>query len=118
VKVHGIWRIKTLHWYQDFLVPYQGGWQVNPDDNGGIWASNVLAPDGPTSVPYQTWPNTFLPPFHFPNPVLGASPVDYSTVIPEPMERPSLRALAKRTAILEHEAQLIQDEQDSVWLSL
>ena len=34
VKDDGVWKIKTLHWYQALLVPYAGGWQTNPDPTG------------------------------------------------------------------------------------
>jgi hypothetical protein len=40
--------------------------------------SEEFPPDEPTSVEYETWPSTFLPPFHFPNPV--------ATYVPEVVE--------------------------------
>ena len=55
------------------VVPYEGGWQVNEDVNGGKWVSGTLPPDRPPSVEYETWPGTYLPPFHFPNPVIGTA---------------------------------------------
>jgi hypothetical protein len=69
VKDGGVWKIKTLHWYQALLVPYEGGWQTNPDPTGGRYVSATLAPDRPPSVEYKTWPDTYVPPFSFPNPV-------------------------------------------------
>lgn len=110
VKVGGTWRIKALHWYQDFVVPYQGGWLSNADANNCIWASNVMQPDAPTTVPYQPWPNTMLPPFHFTNPVAGVKAVDYNAIVPPETKKTTLPALAKRTAALEHKTGLIQDE--------
>jgi hypothetical protein len=71
VKDNGIWKIDQLHWYQTVVVPYEDGWQFNDDLNGGIWVSDRLPPDRPPSVRYDTWPATYLPPFHFPNPVTG-----------------------------------------------
>jgi hypothetical protein len=68
VKQNGLWKIKTLHWYQSLFVPYAGGWQTNPDPTMGKLASRVT-PDRPPSVDYKTWPETYLPPFSFPNPV-------------------------------------------------
>jgi SnoaL-like protein len=68
VKQNGVWKIKTLHWYQALFVPYAGGWQTNPDPTMGTLASGVT-PDRPPSVDYKTWPETYLPPFSFPNPV-------------------------------------------------
>jgi hypothetical protein len=69
VKDDGVWKIKTLHWYQALLVPYAGGWQTNPDPTQGKHVSATLPPDRPPSVAYQTWPETYVPPFSFPNPV-------------------------------------------------
>lgn len=69
VKESGVWKIKTLHWYQALFVPYEGGWQTNPDPTGGKFVSATLPPDRPPSVEYKTWPDTYVPPFSFPNPV-------------------------------------------------
>ena len=111
VKEDGVWKLKSVHWYQSMVVPYEGGWQVNPDVNGGKWVSDALPPDRPPTVEYETWPGTYLPPFHFPNPVLGAVPVDvgafadlsrYAAAGPE--------TLARETARLAHEVQLLEDK--------
>jgi len=69
VKDDGVWKIKSLHWYQALYVPYEGGWQTKRDPTGGKYISNTLPPDRPPSVEYKTWPDTYLPPFSFPNPV-------------------------------------------------
>jgi hypothetical protein len=69
VKEAGVWKIKTLHWYQALYVPYEGGWQTNPDPTGAKFVSATLPPDRPPSVEYKTWPDTYVPPFSFPNPV-------------------------------------------------
>jgi hypothetical protein len=69
VKDGGVWKIKTLHWYQALHVPYEGGWQTNPDPTLAKFVSGTLPPDRPPSVEYKTWPDTYVPPFSFPNPV-------------------------------------------------
>jgi outer membrane murein-binding lipoprotein Lpp len=69
VKDGGVWKIKTLHWYQALYVPYEGGWQTNPDPTGAKFVSATLPPDRPPTVEYKTWPETYVPPFSFPNPV-------------------------------------------------
>jgi len=69
VKEAGVWKIKALHWYQALYVPYAGGWQTNPDPTQGTLVSDALPPDRPPSVDYKTWPETYIPPFSFPNPV-------------------------------------------------
>jgi hypothetical protein len=71
VKEDGVWKISKLHWFQTFMVPYEGGWAHNVDVNGGKHASERLPPDEPPSVDYDPWPATFLPPYHFDNPVTG-----------------------------------------------
>ena len=69
VKDGGVWKIKTLHWYQALHVPYDGGWQTNADPTGAKYVSASLPPDRPSTVEYKTWPDTYVPPFSFPNPV-------------------------------------------------
>lgn len=69
VKEDGVWRISKLRWFQTILVPYEGGWAKHEDVNKGIWVSDTLPPDAPPTAPYGYWPETFLPPFSFANPV-------------------------------------------------
>jgi hypothetical protein len=71
VKQNGVWKIKALHWYQTYIVPYEGGWAHNKDVNGGIAVSRQLPPDRPPSEKYETWPSVYIPPFHYKNPVTG-----------------------------------------------
>jgi hypothetical protein len=73
VKQDGVWKIKKLHWYQTFLVPYSGGWAKNKDVNGAIYVSKELPPDSPPSKKYDTWPGIYMPPFHFKNPGSGGA---------------------------------------------
>lgn len=69
VKDGGVWKIQTLHWYQALHVPYEGGWQTKADPTGAKYVSATLPPDRPPTVEYKTWPDTYVPPFSFPNPV-------------------------------------------------
>lgn len=69
VKEGGVWKISKLRWFQTILVPYEGGWAKHEDVNHGIWVSDTLPPDSPPTAPYGYWPETFLPPFSFQNPV-------------------------------------------------
>jgi hypothetical protein len=71
VKQDGVWKIKTLHWYQTYMVPYAGGWAHNKDLNGGIFVSKQLPPDKPPTERYPTWPGVYIPAFHYKNPVTG-----------------------------------------------
>jgi hypothetical protein len=69
VKEDGIWKFSKLRWYQSVLVPYEGGWGRHEDVNKGIWVSDKLPPDAPSTSDDGSWPTTFMPPFSFPNPV-------------------------------------------------
>lgn len=69
VKENGVWKISKLRWFQTILVPYEGGWAKHEDVSKGIWVSDKLPPDAPPTAPYGYWPETFLPPFSFANPV-------------------------------------------------
>jgi hypothetical protein len=110
VKENGVWKISKLHWFQTMLVSFEGGWHQNVDYNGAHWVSD-LPPDEPTSFEYDAWPGTFLPPFHFDNPVLDARPVDYAEFAP-PLAHPDsdLTALAREVGVLAQETGLIEDE--------
>ncbi len=65
VKREGVRQIKSLHWFQTLVVPYDGGWARHDDANGGKYVSAQLPPDAPPSVDYRPWPGAFTPPFHF-----------------------------------------------------
>jgi hypothetical protein len=109
VKDHGVWKIRSLHWYQTLMVPYQGGWAQNPDLNGGKYVSDKLPPDRPPTLQYRTWPGGFLPPFHFDE---AAS----ATAAPAPAAAAatdaSRHALARRIAVLRQQLQLLRDQDD------
>lgn len=110
VKVDGVWRLDKVHWFQSVVVPYETGWQTAEDLNGGIWASEELPPDRPPSVEYETWPGTYLPPFHFPNPVLGAVAVDLGAYAPATHQGAPLPELATAAAELARSIALLEDE--------
>jgi outer membrane murein-binding lipoprotein Lpp len=72
IKESGVWKIKKLHWYRTFVVPYEGGWGKNADvgtDKDPILKS--LPPDQPSTETYGLWPNVYIPAYHYNNPVTG-----------------------------------------------
>jgi hypothetical protein len=84
VKLDGIWRIKSDHVVNTYFAPYDLGWKDLPArDAPGITASNP--PDAPPTVHFEMYPRSFLPPFHYVNPVTG-KPVAPTTpaAIPSP----------------------------------
>ena len=75
IKQDGIWKIRSLHWFQTLFVPYDGGWTKHPDSNGGHFVPAGLRPDAPTSIAYKSWPGAFTPPFHFRSQYPGFKPL-------------------------------------------
>lgn len=69
VKQDGIWRISKLHSFITFYVEYEKGW------NKGAVALpkhlETLAPDADSTVKYGAYPEVFIPPYHYTNPVTG-----------------------------------------------
>ncbi len=94
VKQNGIWKISKLHWFQTFMVPYEGGWTKNTDSTGGIYVSKRLPPDRPPSARYEVWPGVYTPPFHYKNPPPASS--DRSTETD-----PALATLERRIGLLQ-----------------
>jgi len=123
VKDDGVWKIKAVHWYQALYVPYEGGWQTKPDPTGAKFVSSTLPPDRPPSVEYKTWPDTYVPPFSFPNPVgkyMAAEEAAAARTSPsestlgsatnlEFAEPESIDALAARAAALERDIARLED---------
>ena len=69
----GIWRIKALHLYVNFVAPYEKGWARLKGGEGLVRSQTSVdfPPDLPPTVSYKPFPNTFVPPFQAPNPVTG-----------------------------------------------
>lgn len=111
VKEDGTWKLSRVFWHQAVVVPYEGGWQVHRDMTEGKWVSAHLPSDKPPTIEYETWPGTFLPPFHFANPVLGAVDVDRGAAADvESIAGLSHDELAAEAARLEHKVTLLEDE--------
>jgi len=69
----GIWRIKSLHLYVNYVAPYEKGWaRLKPGEGLAPSATSVSFPPdrGPTHV-YRPFPEVQIPPFQAPNPVTG-----------------------------------------------
>ena len=113
VEEDGVWKISTLHWFQTMLVDFDGGWHENEDFNGARWVGDALAPDAPTSWPYEPWPGTWLPPFHFENPVLGATAVDLGQFAPPLLpESAGLGEIARAGAEIAQAIALVEAENE------
>jgi hypothetical protein len=81
VKENGVWKIKKDQVFNTYFVPYLVGWKdAQPRPPPGVTASNP--PDAPPTHPFEMYPSAFLPPFHYPNPVTGAT-VSWSPAAPQ-----------------------------------
>jgi SnoaL-like domain len=80
VKINGVWQFRKLHGPFNMYSGYKLGWldstilNTTPE-KWPPW------PDLPPTVLYMTFPNYYIEPFHYPNPVTG-----------KPMPAPSPRA--------------------------
>ncbi len=67
VKEDGVWKIRSLHFFPDFLAPYEGGWaKLKPA--AADWRSETareLPADRPATVTYKPYPERFTPAFHY-----------------------------------------------------
>jgi hypothetical protein len=72
VKQGGVWKLRKLHWYANFVAPYEGGW-LNADKKAidEYALGKGVMPDRPPSESYEPYPGVFVPPFHYKNPVSG-----------------------------------------------
>jgi outer membrane murein-binding lipoprotein Lpp len=69
VKEAGVWKISKLHGYITYYVEYDKGW-----NKGGVPLPQKLGsldPDAPPTAKYGTFPEVFVPPYHYKNPVSG-----------------------------------------------
>ena len=70
VNEGGVWKIKALHLYVNFVAPLQGGWpRMTPAP--ADWRSDTakaFPPDRPPTETYRPFPETQVPPFHYVNP--------------------------------------------------
>jgi hypothetical protein len=69
----GIWRIKSLHLFVNFVASYEKGWARLKPVEGLVQseASKAYPPDRRPTVSYRPFPEVQIPPFQAPNPVTG-----------------------------------------------
>jgi hypothetical protein len=69
VREDGVWKIAKLHFFVTYYVDYDKGWT-----HGGVPLAGPLpemVPDETQTVAYGAFPQVFIPPYHYPNPVTG-----------------------------------------------
>ncbi|HUN27368.1 MAG TPA: nuclear transport factor 2 family protein [Steroidobacteraceae bacterium] len=98
VKEDGIWKFARDHVYTTYFAHYDSGWMSGPRPTAK--ASEKIPPDRPPSVRYESFPEVYIPPFHYPHPVTGAAPGE-----PHPTD-PATAPLERRVVRLEDERAL------------
>ena len=75
VKEDGVWKIKSLRLYVNFVAPYEKGWARLRDGEGLMpsEASKAFPPDRPSTASYPSFPAAQVPPFQARHPVTGRS---------------------------------------------
>jgi len=107
VNEGGLWKISALHYYVTFVGDYEHGWMKAPLALQG--PSKLIPPDRPPSVIYASLPGAYLVPYHYPNPVTGATPSIEGHADADVLPA-ALRPLAVRANALAHAAELLKDE--------
>lgn len=69
VKEDGVWKMSKLHGPFNMYCSYKIGW-VDETTINNRPLPRVL-PDMPSTVNYLTYPNYYVEPYHYPNPVTG-----------------------------------------------
>jgi hypothetical protein len=70
VKEDGVWKYKTDHAYNTWVINYDGGWAKQT--RGTLPGPNkTVPPDEPPSLVFEAFPKTFDLPWSYKNPVTG-----------------------------------------------
>ena len=69
LKENGVWKIQHLHSYFIYYVHATSGWDQGGDPPPGPLKD--LPPDEPITFDYKLYPDEYVPPFHYKNPVTG-----------------------------------------------
>jgi len=69
LKENGVWKIQHLHSYFIYYVHATSGWDQGGDPPPGPLKD--LPPDEPITFDYKLYPDEYVPPFHYRNPVTG-----------------------------------------------
>lgn len=70
-KQDGVWKIKKLHSFITFYVEYDQGWNKGAVVMPSQTDESAPTPDGDSTVRYGAFPEVYLPPYHYSNPVTG-----------------------------------------------
>lgn len=73
IKEDGVWKIKSLHLYVNFVADFKDGWARLKPGEGLVQseASKSFKADRKSTATYKPFPETNIPRFQSPNPVTG-----------------------------------------------
>ena len=73
VRENGVWKIRSLRLYVNFVAPYERGWARLRGEEGLVQseASKAFPPDRPPTVAYEPFPAVQVPEFQARHPVTG-----------------------------------------------
>lgn len=69
VREDGVWKISKLHFYQVFYADHEKGWHREPRPLVPQYPD--FPPDRPPTEDYKVYPEFYVPPYHYRNPVSG-----------------------------------------------
>jgi hypothetical protein len=104
VKENGVWKFRKDHVYTTFFAPYDQGWALNPRPTPK--ASEEIPPDMPPSEIYESFPEVYIPPFHYKNPATNQK----SDSLAENMAERVPREARDRYLRLFRRVELLEDE--------
>lgn len=113
IKEAGVWKIDRLHWYQNFVAPYDGGWVKKRDapPRGRSARPGAVVPAKPRSDPNQkSWPEAYVPPFHYADRNMKAGG-ETAAAPASDAATPDVETLAEELAKVEARIQRVVDEQ-------
>jgi hypothetical protein len=74
VKRDGVWLIQSLHLYTNYVAPFESGWaRLKSQSDWRSATAKTFPPDRPSTRTYKTFPEAFVPPFHYGNPGKAAA---------------------------------------------
>ncbi|WP_346032519.1 nuclear transport factor 2 family protein [Erythrobacter westpacificensis] len=73
VKEDGVWKIRSLHLFVNFVAPFEDGWaRLQPGEGLARSQTSIdFPPDRGSTVNYEPFPAVQIPTFQAPNPVTG-----------------------------------------------
>jgi hypothetical protein len=107
-KEGGHWKIASLHWYETFTVPFQGGWKGRMEMTN-VADRKIPQPDRPVSVRYDPWPTVSMPPYGFSHPVRQAA--ESASAVSAPLQ-PKGSATPQQLAGLQQLVTRLEDERE------